>query len=51
MTKEKATASVRKSYSAPVLHKWGTVADLTHTGTTQSGADAKGGSVTHSSGQ
>lgn len=34
-----------KKYSKPVLKNWGTVADLTKTGLTNSGNDAKQGSV------
>ncbi len=37
--------TTRKPYTVPALHKWGTVADLTHTGLTNSGGDAKSGSV------
>ena len=35
----------KKSYTPPVLKKWGKVADLTQTGRTMPGADAKGGSA------
>ncbi len=34
----------KKAYTSPELKKWGTVADLTQTGTTTAGGDAKGGS-------
>jgi len=34
-----------KSYSAPEFEEFGTVADLTETGLTTSGGDAKMGSV------
>ncbi len=34
-----------KSYSAPEFEEFGTVADLTETGLTNPGGDAKGGSV------
>jgi hypothetical protein len=34
-----------KSYSAPEFEEFGTVADLTETGKTYPGADAKGGSA------
>ncbi len=45
-SREKGTKmSDHKKYTSPALMKWGTVADLTKTGTTTSGADAKGGSV------
>lgn len=43
--------SVRRSYEPPTLRFWGGVADLTKTGLTVSGADAKGGSVLHSNGR
>ncbi|MEW6636305.1 MAG: lasso RiPP family leader peptide-containing protein [Actinomycetota bacterium] len=35
----------KKAYTPPELKKWGTVADLTQTGRTRPGADAKGGSA------
>jgi hypothetical protein len=38
----------KKPYTAPELKKWGTVADLTQTGLTNPGADAKRGSGTSS---
>lgn len=34
-----------KAYAAPKIDDWGTVADLTETGVTNPGADAKGGSA------
>lgn len=40
----------RKPYEAPEIEDWGTVADLTETGNSHPGGDAKGGSVTHSMG-
>ncbi len=39
-----------KSYETPTLVSLGSVADLTQTGLTHSGGDAKGGSVLHSNG-
>ena len=39
-----------KSYETPKLVSLGTVADLTQTGLTNPGPDAKAGSVTHSEG-
>ena len=35
----------KKPYAAPEIDDWGTVADLTKTGLTHPGADAKEGSV------
>jgi hypothetical protein len=35
----------KKMYQTPVIEDWGAVTDLTATGTTQTGADAKAGSV------
>lgn len=35
----------KKAYKAPELKTWGTVADLTLTGKTNEGGDAKTGSV------
>jgi hypothetical protein len=35
---------MKKSYTTPKLKKWGTVADLTQTGKTNEGGDAKNGS-------
>jgi len=35
---------MKKEYTAPELKTWGTVADLTQTGRTNPGPDAKGGS-------
>jgi hypothetical protein len=35
---------MKKSYTTPKLKKWGTVADLTQTGKTHEGGDAKTGS-------
>lgn len=43
--------AMKKSYTAPTLKVWGKVSDLTRTGKTRDGDDAKGGSVTHSEGQ
>ena len=37
--------SEKKQYQKPEVQDWGTVTDLTATGTTQSGPDAKGGSA------
>lgn len=36
---------VKEPYRAPELQEWGSVADLTATGQTRSGSDAKGGSA------
>lgn len=36
---------MKKSYTSPRLKKWGTVTDLTKTGLTNPGGDAKSGSV------
>ena len=36
--------ALQKEYSRPELKNWGTVADLTQTGLTRPGADAKSGS-------
>lgn len=36
---------MKKEYTAPELKTWGTVADLTQTGKTNEGGDAKTGSV------
>ena len=41
----------RRPYKAPTVQDWGSVTDLTSVGTTHSGGDAKGGSVTHSQGE
>jgi hypothetical protein len=35
----------RKAYARPKIKVWGTIADLTKTGETEEGADAKGGSI------
>jgi hypothetical protein len=35
----------RRPYKAPTVQDWGSVTDLTSTGTTNPGGDAKGGSV------
>lgn len=35
----------KKQYRKPEVQDWGTVTDLTATGTTNPGGDAKGGSV------
>lgn len=35
----------KKTYTTPELKTWGKVADLTQTGFTMAGADAKGGSA------
>jgi hypothetical protein len=35
----------KKAYRAPTVDDWGTVTDLTATGLTHPGADAKSGSV------
>ena len=40
-----------QTYKAPKLVTLGNVADLTQTGLTNTGGDAKGGSVTHSEGE
>ncbi len=37
--------SQRKQYSKPKISNWGTIADLTKTGLTHAGGDAKEGSV------
>lgn len=37
----------KKEYSQPKLVTWGTVTDLTQTGSTNPGGDFKGGSVPH----
>ena len=42
--------AMKKSYTAPTLKVWGKVSDLTRTGQTRDGDDAKGGSITHSEG-
>lgn len=39
------TVSPERLYTTPVLKTWGTVFDLTRTGLTNPGADAKSGSV------
>lgn len=41
---------MKKDYHKPEIKAWGTVADLTATGQTHPGSDAKMGSVTHSMG-
>jgi hypothetical protein len=38
-------ADTKKVYRPPTVDDWGTVTDLTATGRTQPGADAKGGSA------
>jgi len=38
-------SALKKEYSRPELKNWGTVADLTQTGLTRPGDDAKSGSV------
>jgi hypothetical protein len=38
-------AGTRKRYTPPTLKAWGTVAELTQTGNTREGGDAKGGSA------
>ncbi len=40
----------RKPYTKPEVKELGTVRDLTQTGKTNEGADAKTGSITHSAG-
>lgn len=40
----------KREYQAPRIEEWGTVQDLTQTGLTRPGTDAKGGSITHSAG-
>lgn len=42
---------VKKPYRKPELKKWGTVADLTKTGLSTEGGDAKSGSIPYSKGQ
>jgi hypothetical protein len=42
--------SSKKPYTTPVVIELGTIADLTRTGKTNEGGDAKGGSVGHSQG-
>jgi hypothetical protein len=37
--------SEKEPYRAPELEEWGSVADLTATGKTRAGSDAKGGSA------
>lgn len=44
MSKTRQT-SEKEPYRAPELEEWGSVADLTATGNTQEGSDAKGGSA------
>jgi hypothetical protein len=41
---------MKKDYQKPEIKAWGTVADLTATGMTNPGNDAKAGSVTTSMG-
>ena len=41
---------MKKEYRKPEIKAWGTVADLTATGLTNPGNDAKSGSVLHSMG-
>jgi hypothetical protein len=41
----------KRTYQTPKLVNLGTVADLTQVGLTNSGADAKGGSILHSNGR
>ena len=41
---------MKKDYHKPEIKAWGTVADLTATGLTNPGNDAKSGSVLHSMG-
>jgi hypothetical protein len=38
------THEIKKEYQRPELKNWGTVADLTQTGLTNPGGDAKSGS-------
>ena len=45
MEKRMPQTTNKKSYTAPHLKPWGTVADLTQTGQTHPGGDAKAGSV------
>ncbi len=40
----------KKAYTSPELREWGTIKDLTQTGKTREGGDAKTGSILHSSG-
>lgn len=40
----------REQYTEPKLEEWGSVADLTQTGLTRPGDDAKSGSILHSQG-
>ena len=49
--RESPQLATRKAYAAPKLKEWGTVADLTRTGLTNSGDDGKVGSILHSKGQ
>lgn len=42
---ENQNQDVRETYSPPQLVEWGSVSDLTRTGRTQPGLDAKGGSA------
>ncbi|CAN5573991.1 hypothetical protein BH20CHL7_BH20CHL7_03410 [soil metagenome] len=43
MDKDQTTQD--ETYTEPKLEEWGTVADLTQTGLTRPGTDAKGGSA------
>lgn len=42
--------SEKKDYVAPTVTRWGTVTDLTKTGNSFRGGDAKNGTVQHSRG-
>jgi hypothetical protein len=37
--------AIKKPYASPELREWGTLIDLTRTGRTMPGLDAKGGSA------
>jgi hypothetical protein len=44
MDKDLEVSAEDREYSEPTLEEWGTVADLTQTGLTHPGTDAKSGS-------
>ena len=48
--REEKPANIRKSYSAPQIKRWGTVADLTHIGLTNPGNDTWPGKAPHEPG-
>ncbi len=49
-TRREVAMVVKKAYTSPELKALGSVADLTRTGLSQDGGDAKRGSITHSEG-